>query len=182
MIQHLYVAVALGALLVANVAIDAFAFLGHQQRLRPSILLLSSQQSEIPSRTAAFQPSLPSSFKLSAASTENEAEVSLLAADTKLTVLARTKVGGGGHYYRLQHASEATHTDMVFGLFLPSSYGSDLRSPTTNATPLLVWLSGLTCDDTNFAQKSRPGGVPASRAGRNCHGVAGHVSARQRRF
>jgi S-(hydroxymethyl)glutathione dehydrogenase/alcohol dehydrogenase len=151
--KHLYVAVALGAL-VANVAIDAFAFFGHQKSLRPCILLLSSQQSEISSRTAAFQSSLQSSFKLSAASTENE--VSLLAEDSKLTVLAKTKVGGGGQYYRIQHSSESTHTDMVFGLFLPSSYGSDLGSPTTNATPLLIWLSGLTCDDTNFAQKAGP--------------------------
>ena len=151
--KHLYVAVALGAL-VANVAIDAFTFFGHQKSLRPCILLLSSQQSEISSRTAAFQSSLQSSFKLSAASTENE--VSLLAEDSKLTVLAKTKVGGGGQYYRIQHSSESTHTDMVFGLFLPSSYGSDLGSPTTNATPLLIWLSGLTCDDTNFAQKAGP--------------------------
>jgi S-(hydroxymethyl)glutathione dehydrogenase/alcohol dehydrogenase len=103
-----------------------------------------------------FEASLRTSLKLSAASTENEAAVSLLAEDSKLTVLTRTKVGGGGHYYRIQHSSEFTHTDMVFGLFLPSSYGSDLGSATTNATPLLVWLSGLTCDDTNFAQKAGP--------------------------
>jgi len=157
--KHLYVAaVTLGAL-VANVAIDAFAFYKHQTSIRPSILRIASQHSGISSsRTTAFESSsLQSSFKLSAAaSTENVAEVSPLAEDSKLTVLTRTKVGGGGQYYRIQYSSESTHTDMIFGLFLPSSYGSDLESPTTNATPLLVWLSGLTCDDTNFAQKAGP--------------------------
>jgi len=36
---------------------------------------------------------------------------------------------------------------MTFGLFIPSSYGN-------NNTPVLFWLSGLTCDDTNFPSKA----------------------------
>ena len=35
---------------------------------------------------------------------------------------------------------------MIFGLYLPSSVDID--------TPVLFWLSGLTCDDTNFAIKA----------------------------
>jgi S-(hydroxymethyl)glutathione dehydrogenase/alcohol dehydrogenase len=38
---------------------------------------------------------------------------------------------------------------MIFGLFLPSRHET-----TKEATPVLFWLSGLTCDDTNFAQKA----------------------------
>jgi len=75
---------------------------------------------------------------------------------SKLTVLSRTKVGGGGYYHRIQHSSESTHTEMVFGLFLPTSYDNDRGSATTEGTPILVWLSGLTCNDTNFSQKAGP--------------------------
>ena len=53
---------------------------------------------------------------------------------------------------------------MVFGLFLPSSYSNDPGSATASeaAIPVLVWLSGLTCDDTNFAQKAGPLAFPAA--------------------
>ena len=69
---------------------------------------------------------------------------------TTLTVVSKTKVGGtnGGYYHRIKHASKTTGTDMTFGLFLPSTY--DLSS----STPVMFWLSGLTSDDTNFAQKA----------------------------
>ena len=68
-----------------------------------------------------------------------------------LTVVSKTKVGkgtNGGYYHRIKHFSASTGTDMTFGLFLPSTY--DLSS----STPVMFWLSGLTCDDTNFAQKA----------------------------
>lgn len=38
---------------------------------------------------------------------------------------------------------------MIFGLFLPTCFTSNEKS-----TPVLFWLSGLTCDDTNFANKA----------------------------
>mmetsp|Transcript_4792 Transcript_4792/g.9145 ORF Transcript_4792/g.9145 Transcript_4792/m.9145 type:complete len:310 (+) Transcript_4792:104-1033(+) len=53
-----------------------------------------------------------------------------------------------GCYHRISHMSTSTKTKMIFGLFLPSSYSMD-----TN-TPVLFWLSGLACDDTNFAMKA----------------------------
>jgi S-formylglutathione hydrolase FrmB len=55
-----------------------------------------------------------------------------------------------GCYHRVSHQSTSTKTKMVFGLFLPSSYKNDGESN----TPVMVWLSGLTCDDTNFAMKA----------------------------
>jgi len=53
-----------------------------------------------------------------------------------------------GCYHRLIHDSTSTKTPMNFGLFIPSNYDS------TKITPALYWLSGLTCDDTNFADKA----------------------------
>ena len=67
-------------------------------------------------------------------------------------VVSKTKVvssskNDGGYYYRLSHESSSTHTKMIFGLYLPSCHGK-------GTTPVLFWLSGLTCDDTNFAMKA----------------------------
>ena len=45
---------------------------------------------------------------------------------------------------------------MTFGLFVPSRYVSNIGAAvdTKANVPVLFWLSGLTCDDTNFAQKA----------------------------
>jgi S-formylglutathione hydrolase len=66
-------------------------------------------------------------------------------------ILSKTRVGGpnGGYYHRVKHASTSTGTDMTFGLFLPSRHVT-----TKEPTPVLFWLSGLTCDDTNFSNKA----------------------------
>ena len=66
-------------------------------------------------------------------------------------ILSKNRVGGpnGGYYHRVKHASKSTGTDMIFGLFLPSRHAT-----TKEPTPVLFWLSGLTCDDTNFANKA----------------------------
>jgi len=68
-----------------------------------------------------------------------------------IEILSKTRVGGpsGGFYHRVKHASSSTGTDMIFGLFLPSSH-----TTTKEPTPVIFWLSGLTCDDTNFANKA----------------------------
>ena len=68
-----------------------------------------------------------------------------------IEILSKTRVGSvkGGYYHRVKHSSTSTGTDMVFGLYLPSSHGT-----TKEPTPVLYWLSGLTCDDTNFANKA----------------------------
>jgi len=65
-----------------------------------------------------------------------------------VSTLSKTRVGGpnGGYYHRIKHASSSTKTDMIFGLYLP------LKK--TPKTPVLYWLSGLTCNDTNFGDKA----------------------------
>jgi S-formylglutathione hydrolase len=74
-----------------------------------------------------------------------------------IEILSRVRVGSanGGYYHRVKHASTSTQTDMIFGLYLPSRF-NDSTPPTTapTPTPVMFWLSGLTCDDTNFAQKA----------------------------
>jgi len=55
-----------------------------------------------------------------------------------------------GCYHRVSHQSSSTSTKMIFGLFLPSTYKNEV----TANTPVVFWLSGLTCDDTNFAMKA----------------------------
>ena len=47
---------------------------------------------------------------------------------------------------RYSHASEAVKTDMGFAVFTPEAAQS-------TKLPVLYWLSGLTCDDTNFIFK-----------------------------
>jgi len=42
---------------------------------------------------------------------------------------------------------------MTFGLFLPGSHKKLLRAK-GQTLPALYWLSGLTCDDTNFSIKA----------------------------
>eukprot|EP00980_Cylindrotheca_fusiformis_P009219 scaffold2004_cov101-Cylindrotheca_fusiformis.AAC.9 len=68
-------------------------------------------------------------------------------------ILSTTKVAGGGLYHRIQHESYSTKTSMILGLFIPSTHQ---HRPTDEMTPAMFWLSGLTCDDTNFAIKAGP--------------------------
>lgn len=48
---------------------------------------------------------------------------------------------------RYQHHSRSVQCDMKFSMYLPPQ-------ETTGSVPLLWWLSGLTCTDENFMQKS----------------------------
>jgi len=79
--------------------------------------------------------------------------------DTALKIVSKTSVmKEGGLYYRFRHSSTSTKTDMIFGLFLPSChpYVSNSNSNDSIDIPVLYWLSGLTCNDTNFAMKAGP--------------------------
>ncbi|WP_317931488.1 S-formylglutathione hydrolase [Halioxenophilus sp. WMMB6] len=51
----------------------------------------------------------------------------------------------GGEQLRFKHRSEVLGCEMTFSLFLPAG----VQSP-----PVLIWLSGLTCDDQNFVTKA----------------------------
>ena len=64
-----------------------------------------------------------------------------------LKQLSKTRVYTGW-LYKYTHPSKSTTTDMNFNIYLP-----DLHSA-THKLPVLYWLSGLTCTEDNFAQKS----------------------------
>lgn len=53
----------------------------------------------------------------------------------------------GGRLQRYQHTSAVLNCDMHFSVFLPPA-------ATAGPVPVLYWLSGLTCTDENFMQKS----------------------------
>jgi S-formylglutathione hydrolase len=53
----------------------------------------------------------------------------------------------GGMLQRMTHASTACQCEMTFAVYLPPQAA-------TKAVPTLYWLSGLTCTDENFSQKS----------------------------
>lgn len=52
----------------------------------------------------------------------------------------------GGEQRRYQHSSTVLACEMTFSIYLPPKSGAK--------TPLIYWLSGLTCNDENFVQKS----------------------------
>ena len=53
----------------------------------------------------------------------------------------------GGEQRRYKHTSKQTGTEMVFSVYLPP--GAE-----KGGVPVLYWLSGLTCNDKNFVEKS----------------------------
>ena len=53
----------------------------------------------------------------------------------------------GGQQYKYMHYSEVLQCDMTFSIYLPSN--KEMKK-----IPLIWWLSGLTCTDDNFTQKS----------------------------
>ena len=68
------------------------------------------------------------------------------AAEMSTTVKSTVKLFGGV-LQRLTHASTACKCDMTFAVYLPPQAE---KAP----VPSLYWLSGLTCTDENFSQKS----------------------------
>jgi len=57
---------------------------------------------------------------------------------------------GGGTLHRIKHASTSTKTEMTFAIFVPGC----VTGPPPGGWPVVYWLSGLTCDDTNFCTKA----------------------------
>ena len=55
-----------------------------------------------------------------------------------------------GVLHRCQHTSQVLGCDMMFSIFLPSTYAVQ----GSQHVPTLFWLSGLTCTDENFGQKA----------------------------
>lgn len=64
----------------------------------------------------------------------------------------------GGDLQVWQHTSATTHTEMKFAIYLPPKAIVNEETKTTEITAqkfaVLYWLSGLTCTEQNFIQKS----------------------------
>ncbi|MDM7861440.1 S-formylglutathione hydrolase [Alteromonas sp. ASW11-36] len=56
-----------------------------------------------------------------------------------------------GELVRIEHASKTNNCNMTASVFLPPLAVSHVSS---HPVPVLYWLSGLTCNDQNFAQKA----------------------------
>jgi S-formylglutathione hydrolase len=54
----------------------------------------------------------------------------------------------GGWQKRFSHRSEVLNCEMQFSVYLPPASAQDIK------LPVLYWLSGLTCNDENFAIKA----------------------------
>ncbi|KAM7270142.1 hypothetical protein ACFE04_029356 [Oxalis oulophora] len=67
--------------------------------------------------------------------------------NTKPTEMSSTKMFGG-YNKRFKHFSQTLDCSMTFSVFFPPSPSSSHKSP------VLYWLSGLTCTDENFITKS----------------------------
>jgi S-formylglutathione hydrolase len=63
-----------------------------------------------------------------------------------LTLISQNKSSGGWHK-QFSHQSSALKCTMRFAIYLPPQ-------ATNQALPVVYWLSGLTCTDENFMQKS----------------------------
>ncbi|MDN3680062.1 S-formylglutathione hydrolase [Vibrio tapetis subsp. quintayensis] len=64
-----------------------------------------------------------------------------------ITNISQTKAFGGWHK-QYSHTAQSLNCDMRFAIYLPPNASSD------TPVPVLYWLSGLTCTDENFMQKS----------------------------
>jgi S-formylglutathione hydrolase len=58
-----------------------------------------------------------------------------------------TNASFGGELLRVRHQSQTCDCDMIFAIYLPPQAKE-------KSVPVLYWLSGLTCTDENFMQKS----------------------------
>lgn len=63
-----------------------------------------------------------------------------------LTTVSETRCFGG-RQLRLSHTSASCNCEMTFAAFLP-------KEAAQGPVPVLIWLSGLTCNDENFTQKA----------------------------
>ena len=64
-----------------------------------------------------------------------------------ITQVSKSKSFDGWHY-QYNHQAKTTNCQMRFAIFLPPQANEN------NKVPVLYWLSGLTCTDENFMQKS----------------------------
>jgi len=84
-----------------------------------------------------------------------------------LVPISSTKIGGGS-LDTFSHSSTSTGCEMTFKVFTPPASSS--------TTPVVYYLSGLTCDTNNFAQKAPQAFAAAAK--RNCAVVIPDTSPR----
>lgn len=123
------------------------AFVSQHLRTASSTMMLANPVTSRGTMGApgAFAATMSSSTRLySSTATAPATAASTLQELSRITVTPNK-----GSLVRIKHSSTSTKTDMVFSLFLPG--GPKFRGQTT---PALFWLSGLTCDDTNFSTKA----------------------------
>ena len=66
---------------------------------------------------------------------------------SNVEIISANKSFGGWHK-RFRHQSSVVNCEMTFAVYLPPQSAAD------QPLPVLYWLSGLTCTDENFMQKS----------------------------
>ena len=64
-----------------------------------------------------------------------------------IEIVSQTKSFGGWHK-QYSHSANSTNCSMKFAVYLPPQASPE------NKVPVIYWLSGLTCTDENFMQKS----------------------------
>lgn len=100
----------------------------------------------VPSTLPSAKTTTPFTIRCASATTQ-------AATNTALQEISRVTVTPNqGSLLRLRHASSSTGTDMTLAVFLPGRTRTQLPG---TPIPALYWLSGLTCDDTNFCMKTR---------------------------
>lgn len=66
---------------------------------------------------------------------------------SEITLISTNK-SFGGEQRIYSHVSKELSCPMKFGIYLPPNCSD------TNKCPVVYWLSGLTCDESNFVQKA----------------------------
>jgi len=66
---------------------------------------------------------------------------------TQITLISANK-SFGGYQKVYSHKSKELSCEMKFAIYLPPQYSADSK------LPVIYWLSGLTCDESNFVQKA----------------------------
>ena len=67
-------------------------------------------------------------------------------------ILSSSKVHGG-YLHRVKHYSPCNDCHMTFAIFVPENNTNTKKTLSSKKMPVITYLSGLTCDDTNVSQK-----------------------------
>jgi len=106
-----------------------------------SLLLIQSVYSFHPASSTTAIHHTTKHYSKSKTSTTMTSTSNNNSGSNKLQVLSKIAVTqNNGNLLRIRHTSTSTKTEMTFSLFLPSTYGTLLRSK-GQSIPALYWLS-----------------------------------------